>query len=112
MDLRENVAHWAQCFDEIKPRWEKLVPMEKDKLDMRSACAPCLADYVFAEEAGGLGLLLGWQFWLETYSGRKPLSAALSSPEAIPFWREEISARLAKWTPDPLPAEQAEEVTS
>ena len=105
MTLREAVADRAQWLDGIKPGWEKLVPLQKDKVDMISNCAPCVADYIFAKEAGGLKhyeghffLLhkLGYQDW---YNQPGHIGGAFSMHEAMPMWREEISARLARWAP-------------
>ncbi len=102
MTLREAVTYWAQWLDRTKPRWERLVSLETGKLDMAGqcvGCAPCVADYIFGEFIS-MYVLPAYQKAL-TRQNRQAFYAS----GAIPMWREEISARLAKFTPAPIPAD-------
>ena len=98
MTLREAVADRASWLDTIKPEWFRLVPLQKDKLIMD--CTPCVADYVFKDEAKAGGHSCGYTWVDEAYSDFHCCGAFYNN-DAAPMWREEISARLAVWTPDP-----------
>lgn len=106
MTLREAVADRACWLDTIKPGWERLVPLQEGELDMGGqvvGCAPCIADHVFAQEATGVesGFVFMWKLpeYQQTLTDEN--IQAFYSEAAATLWREEISARLAVWTPDP-----------
>lgn len=109
MTLREAVADRARWLDTIKPNWEKLVPLEDGKVDM--FCCPCLADWVFAAgvPAQGFQMLHALGYW-EWRDQAGHCGGAFAFQEAWPMWREEICTRLAKFTPEPIPAEQTDAV--
>lgn len=99
-DLKQKVANRARWLDGIKPGWEKLVPLEEGKLDMWSGCAPCVADYIFAEEACSIKHMAGFRWVRDALlDGISPQEFCGGGDDLVSMWREEISARLARWTP-------------
>lgn len=107
MTLQESVNDRAKWLDSVKPGWHKLVPLEDGKIDMSGLClncAGCILDHVFEAEnkANSIVYSGGYSFARDRYEVETaPLDWTMNpfaSPEALPFWKQEISARLAVWT--------------
>ncbi len=105
MTLQDSVRISAEKLDTIKPKWYTLVPLEDGKINMMGTtltCTGCILDHVFKEEAMAAGVVSGYLYArtsIDLIYGTQ--RAPFAADEALPFWKQEIAARLAIWTPDP-----------
>ena len=101
MTLRDTVANRAKRLDRVKPDWYQRVPLEDGAVDML-LCKQCILGHVFRDKIdtlrGGFGWATAHFAWAEYNDG------AFTQSASLPMWREEISARLAQWTPAPIDA--------
>ena len=109
MNMQQEVASRALWMDGVKPRWERLVPLTEGAVDVSSFCAPCVLAYVYSEEAGVERGEYGGFSWAFDNYGKEVSSRAFRSREALPYWREEIAARLARGTPSDVAHETPSE---
>ena len=98
MNLEQQVASRARWLDGVKPGWEQLVPLTNNAVSMLGGCAPCILDFVFTDEVGNSSHG-GWQWARSEYTEVGDCEGAFLYEDALPFWNEEISARLACWAP-------------
>jgi len=102
MTLQESVSDRAKWLDSIKPEWYKLVPLEDGKVDMRgktSCCVGCVLDYVFMKE-GNIKEYSGFSAAVHSYPDEIYVGTGVfADNNALPFWKQEIAARLAVFTP-------------
>lgn len=98
MTLREMVADRAVRLDGVKANWFRRVPLRDGAVNMFCG-GECILGHVFREEAPEYQNGYGWA--IEQFQWALHCGGAFADARSLPMWREEISSRLAKFTPAP-----------